>query len=125
MTKFNARTLLRAYIGLILFLIMTMNVQIVHGNPVRIRQTASSLNINGKAVAKDIIRELSPEVESPIFASFEFGLGDRSDEDRYNRRWSERYGWDNYYGRNNFFERIWNQFIGRDQRDWFGNPRYF
>lgn len=93
MKKINTQTLLRAYFGLVWIFIMTMDVQIVHGNPVKIKQSSGSLNVNGKAVVKDILRELGPEAEAPIFASFEFGLGDRSDHDQ--DRNERRSGWYN------------------------------
>lgn len=66
-----------SYTGLILLLI-ALTIIMVKGNPVRIHHTSNSVNIDGKTMARDIFKELSPEIEAPIFASFEFGLGDRS-----------------------------------------------
>lgn len=87
--------------GLIFTFILITTVK---GTPVRIQQTSSSLNINGKTMAKDIFRELAPEVEAPIFGSFEFGLGrDKSSNDRSDRRRRRGYNRGDYISKLNEF----------------------
>lgn len=98
MIKLHSQTWLSAVLAFVWILTITMEFKAVHANPVRIQQSTSSLNINGKDIARDIFKELSPEVEAPLHASFEFGMGDKSDSSSRRRR-NERYGLGGFLGK--------------------------
>uniref|UniRef100_A0A336LKQ5 CSON010094 protein n=1 Tax=Culicoides sonorensis TaxID=179676 RepID=A0A336LKQ5_CULSO len=100
--------------GIILIVFCSFGVHLIFGTPVKMKETTNFMNLNGKTMTNDILRELSPEAESLLFGSFQFGVGDTRGRDtrsrdkfddrqqrrrRYNRGDNIRYGYG--FGRQN------------------------